>query len=260
MATVIIVDDETNACYNLKDIIENYIPESDIQIAGIATTTREAERLVNELKPDAIFLDIEMHEENGFQFLERISPFNFEIIFVTAYDNFAIKALKLNALDYILKPISMSELSAAILKLNAKLKHNRVMKPHEEYKDLSAGLKNNKTNNYIKLRTANAVDIVLFENILFVKAQGAYSVFYFKAAGVIKEVTTSYTIAEYEELLPPSIFFRVHRSFLVNCNYIHNLRIEANTLKIKDHQYDIPVSRRKMPEFLSFYNKLKSRT
>ncbi len=102
---VLIVDDEKKACSNLRSILSEFV-DVKINVAGIAHSGVEAGRLVSEVSPDAIFLDIEMPNENAFEFLARISPFNFEVIFVTAYDEYAVRAFRLNAIDYILKPIS----------------------------------------------------------------------------------------------------------------------------------------------------------
>src|SRR4051812_32436582 len=113
---VLIIDDEQEACDNLKNILSEYI-DSNIHVLRTANDTIAAQWLITELNPDAIFLDIDMHNENAFEFLQRIYPYNFEIIFVTAYDEFAIKAFKLNAIDYILKPINIDELTNAIIKL-----------------------------------------------------------------------------------------------------------------------------------------------
>src|ERR1043165_6987188 len=98
---VLIVDDETEACRNLQNILSKYI-DCNIQVAGVAHNTVEAERLVRLHNPDAVFLDIEMPEENAFDFLQRIYPYSFEVIFITAYDEYAIKAFKLHAMDYLL--------------------------------------------------------------------------------------------------------------------------------------------------------------
>src|SRR6185369_4879620 len=102
MLRVLIVDDETEACENLKNILLKYV-DPDIQILGMAYDTEDAEKQINLLKPNAVFWDIEMPSENAIQYLVRVFPFDFEIIFVTAFDQFALKALKLNAIDYILK-------------------------------------------------------------------------------------------------------------------------------------------------------------
>src|SRR6202012_3296754 len=116
------------ACINLKNILREYV-DREINVVGVANNTREAEKQITRFSPNAIFLDIEMPNENAFHFLTRISPFEFEVIFVTAYDEYAVKAFKLNAVDYILKPISIEEVSNAVTKA----------KEHIAYKKLIAG-------------------------------------------------------------------------------------------------------------------------
>src|SRR5690242_15259365 len=117
---VLIVDDEKKACTNLKNILLEFV-DPGIVIAGIANSTAEAESLIADTTPDAIFLDIEMPTENAFHFLDRISPVNFEVIFVTAYEEYAVRAFRLNAVDYILKPISIAELKKAVQRLKDRI-------------------------------------------------------------------------------------------------------------------------------------------
>lgn len=254
----ILVDDEIKACINLENILSNYIADNRIKVVATAYNTHDAERLIAIHKPHVLFLDIEMPRENAFQFLTRISRVDFEVIFVTAYDQYAIKALKLNALDYILKPISISELQTAVGKLIARIEDNKILSQYEDYNKLPGDIKNSNANNYIKLRGKDSIEIVLFEDILFLEAQGSYSKFHFKSEGNIKELTMSYAISDYEELLPKDIFFRVHRSFLVNHQLLDCVKVHDNSLMISLGQYQIPVSRRRMNDFLDFYSKKKA--
>ncbi len=123
---ILIVDDEKKACANLRNILLEFV-DPGLQIVGEANSTMEAEQLIAIHKPDAIFLDIEMPNENAFHFLERIAPFDFEVIFVTAYEEYAIRAFRLNAIDYILKPISIKDLSTAVQKLKDRIRHKRII-------------------------------------------------------------------------------------------------------------------------------------
>src|SRR5690242_12534892 len=122
----ILVDDEIEACENLINIFRKYVPYP-VEIIGVFHNTRDLEAGLPELKPDVVFIDIEMPDENAFQFLERLQEVNFEIVFVTAYDEYAVKAFKINALDYILKPISIEELNTAVQKLQTKLWNERLL-------------------------------------------------------------------------------------------------------------------------------------
>lgn len=251
---VILVDDEVKACNNLKDILNNYIHNHRIQVVATANSTSEAELLIARESPDAIFLDIEMPYENAFQFLSRISPIDFEVIFVTAFDEYAIRALKLNALDYILKPISIAELQSSVDKLIIKTEQKKILNQHDDYSNLGSDYKAEKSSNYIKLKTAETCEIVFFKDILFVEAQGAYSKFYYHSQHEVKVILMCHTIADYEELLPFQFFFRVHRSFLVNHLHFKSVKLQDNSLRIFIGDYEIPVSRRRMNEFMDFYN------
>ena len=141
----IIVDDEHEACINLKNIINDYI-QIDINILDCAYSTLDAEEKIKALNPDAIFLDIEMANENAFQFLERLGQIDFDIIFVTAYDEYAIRAFKLNAVDYILKPINIDELAKAIEKLQQRIKYRRIINNNPQgYQELAQQIRQKNT-------------------------------------------------------------------------------------------------------------------
>jgi two-component system LytT family response regulator len=248
----LIVDDEKKACANLKNMLHEYI-DPDINIVGIANSTLEAEALLNAHNPDVVFLDIEMPNENAFHFLERISPVNFEIIFVTAYDEFAVKAFKLNAVDYILKPISIPELKNAVEKLSERL-HYKKMKAVKtiSYAALSNEVINRVKLDKITLRDFNSIEIVEFKDIHFVEAQSSYSRIVFTKDNGVKEMTLSYPLSNYEEILPADIFFRVHRSYLVNCMHIKNILYDNSNQVIMTGDLVLPVSRRRFTAMLDF--------
>lgn len=253
---VLLVDDEVKACTNLKNILENYIVEHRLEIVGIAHNTKDAEQLIKQHQPDALFLDIEMPNENAFQFLDRISPFKFQVIFVTAYDEYAIKAFKINALDYILKPISIVELKASIQKLLDKTDSSRILNQYEDLTEIGQNIKSKKTTQYLKLRSNEAIEIVQYNDILFIEAMGAYSKFFIKNKALVKEILVCHIISEYEELLPNSTFYRVHRSYLINCLNIDNLKLFDGHLELSLSSHLIQVSRRRMNDFLDYYNNL----
>ena len=248
---ILLIDDEIEACDNLRNILTTYV-EPDINILGVAHDTKQAEILINETHPDAIFLDIEMPDENAFQFLKRIMPVNFEIIFVTAYDNFAIKAFKLNAVDYILKPISIDELSDAVAKLKQKLSIKQLLRSNENDIEVLKQIANKERQHKIALRTFNHIEMVDFKDIYFIEANGSYCRFCFKKNGADEEATISNTIAEYEELFPSDIFFRIHKSYLVNCMHISKIRSDDTYEVITNGKYTLPVSRRRYASFIDF--------
>jgi len=257
MLNILIVDDERKACTNLKNLLLEYV-DADVHIAGLAHNTREAEKQIKDLRPDAVFLDIEMPEENAFHFLERISPFDFEVIFVTSYDEYAIRAFKLNAIDYILKPISINELKNAVKKLREKLKYkNSFPQIDSTYTRVSDQVSNKSVPNKIILRNVNSSEIVDFDKIHFIEAQGSYSRIVYAKNDAVKEVVMSNPLSDYEELLPANMFYRIHRSYLVNCLFISKIHKDGTCKIILKDNSVLPVSRRRYAILLEFlqYNR-----
>ncbi len=251
---VILVDDEKEACDNLKYILKEYI-DPDINITAIANNTSEAEKLLSIHNPDALFLDIEMPNENAFQFLERVSPIHFEVIFVTAYDEYAIKAFKLNAVDYILKPISISELSNAVTKLKERIKVKQLLSSppaNNDFSNISKQISNKSKLNKIALKDTNNVEIVSFRDLIYIEACGGYSKVFFLKNEKLTEMLTSVSISEYEELLPDTLFYRIHKSYLVNCGQIKNIHKDDSMSLTMYHAGSIPISRRRFSSLVEF--------
>jgi two-component system LytT family response regulator len=249
---VLIVDDERKACANLKNLLLEYVDPA-IDIAGMAHDTQEAQRQIAKHSPDALFLDIEMPNENAFYFLERISPVDFEVIFVTAYDDYAIRAFKLNAVDYILKPISIPELKNAYSRLREKLKYKKMIVDKKlSYIELSKQANNTVKHSKITLRDLNSTETVDFKDIYFVEAQSSYSRLVFQKNNGIKEMTLSSPLSDYEELLPADLFYRVHRSYLINCSHIKKIVSDGTSQVVMKNDLVIPVSRRRYTALINF--------
>ncbi len=250
---VLLVDDEIEACRNLRSILSEYI-DSSINIVGEAYNTAEAEKQLERFNPDAVFLDIEMPNENAFQFLERVAPIHFEVVFVTAYDEYAIRAFKLNAVDYILKPISIPELANAVSKLKERIRYKALMNTgNSDFTEVSKQITSKSKLNRITLKgNNNNVELVHFRDLLYVEACGKYSkVFFIKNNGVV-DILTSYAISDYEELLPPTLFYRIHKSFLINCNQIKQILKDESSSLVMNYSINIPISRRRFPSLLEF--------
>lgn len=250
----IIVDDEQEACSNLVNILNEYIEEK-IDVLACVNNTKDAEIKIKSLKPDAIFLDIEMANENAFQFLERQKVIDFEIIFVTAYDEYAVRAFKLNAVDYILKPINIEELEIAIRKLKERVKYKKIINSSPEvYQNLAEQINKKSNQQQIILKDNNQYENVSFKDIRYVKAMGSYSRIFFKKGNTYKSLLMSRAIAEYEELFPGDLFFRSHRSFLINCRFIDKISKEEMIVFL-DNKEALPVGRRRFAELLQFLQK-----
>jgi two-component system LytT family response regulator len=246
---VILVDDEIEATRNLKHMLLEFI-DPNINIMGVAHSTADAERLIKLHNPEAVFLDIEMPNENAFQFLERVAPVHFEVVFVTAYDEYAIKAFKLNAVDYILKPISIPELGNAVTRLKERLRYKQLVS--SDFSEVSKQISTKAKQNRIMLKGNNNVELVAFRDIVYVEAFGKYSKVFFLKNNNMVDILTSYSISDYEELLPQQLFYRIHKSFLINCNLIKQIHKDEASSITMQHNVNIPVSRRRFSSLLEF--------
>lgn len=254
---LLLVDDEREACINLQNILSEYV-DKKINILGVAHSTKEAEQKIMLLKPDAIFLDIEMPNENAFQFLERIQPVDFEIVFITAYDEYAIQAFKLNAVDYILKPINIEDLKKAIGKLRDRILFRRLKNSTpDEYGKLAALINQKKKQSQIVLKDKNEVEVVSFKDIISVTAMGSYAKVIFKKEHKERSIVMSNSISEYEDLLPPEMFYRIHKSYLVNAFFIKSVTREEQAYAILTDNTRLPVGRRRLAGLMQFLKNYK---
>ncbi|MEW6702207.1 MAG: LytTR family DNA-binding domain-containing protein [Bacteroidota bacterium] len=229
--TAIIVDDELHGRENLKKIIETYVPE--ISIKGLADSVVNAVELVNNYKPEVVFLDINMPVLDGFDFLEEFDERNFMVVFVTAHEEFGIKAVKAGAADYILKPVNIKELKQTVKKL---------LTMRKNFKKSSAPVNNDK----IVIPTSHGFDVVLAEDIIRLEAEGCYTKIIFKNG---KNKIVSRTLKEFEDNVPKDKFFRIHKSHLINLNYIKAYSSVGGYYVTMIDSSKIEISRRKAPEF-----------
>jgi len=247
---IVIVDDEEDACHNLRYML-NTCAAGRVHISGIAHNTLQAQQLINSHAPDAVFLDIEMPHENAFHFLERIAPLHFDIVFVTAYDEFAIQAFKLNAVNYLLKPVSPAEIKHTLERLTDRKQLRRLHYP-PDYRELGHHINDRRQPDKIVLKENTDVEVVAFTDILFLEAMGSYSKIYFLRAGVVKTKTLSNNIAGYEAMLPQQLFYRIHKSYLVNCSYLSRILKEEQAYVELKKEFTLPVSRRRYTDMLGF--------
>jgi two-component system, LytTR family, response regulator len=250
---VIIVDDEIDAGKNLQKILLEYV-DPGIHILGVVNGTKDAEKMILQQTPDIVFLDIEMPHENAFDFLERINPVHFEVIFVTAYDEYAVRAFKLNAVDYILKPISIEEVRQAVKKALERIAFRNMMGEKTETGNFHPDLISRSRLDKIRLRDNTGFEIVDFKDILYVEARGSYSsVCFLKDSNTPKNIITGTSLNEYEELFPNDFFCRAHRSYLVNCMHVKKVLADDNSFVIMKNGDKLPVSRRRIPELMEFF-------
>lgn len=236
----VLVDDESLMLNVLQKQLERHCPE--VEILAQFSSPQEAAEGIPELKFDLLFLDIHMPGMNGFQLLEKIGMHAFRVVFITAYDTYAIQAFRVNALDYLLKPIDSVELKDAIAKL--KQETQRVIGAMAD--ETNAAVKPDGLRRF-PIASADGVLIVDIEDILYLEAASNYTLFQFRNG---KSFTASKNLAYFEQQLPGNSFFRSHNSFLIHLRYVDRyIRGEGGFVEMPDGR-QLEVSRRRKPDLL----------
>lgn len=232
----VIVDDEKSNIENLSLLLNRYV--NNINIVGTAQNTDEAIALIDKLQPDLVFLDIEMPGRNGFEVLKAFNKPPFDVIFVTAYDQYGIKAIKFSALDYLLKPIDVEELKQAIEKAAARLLQK---KDNHSIGNLLSFLKQEHNSNpRIALPGTNEIRYVNISEVVRCESSNNYTFVYLTGG---EKILVSRSLKEFADLLASYHFIRTHQSHLVNAGFVKSyLREDGGTVLMKDHTR-IPVSR-----------------
>lgn len=242
MISTLIIDDEPQNNRILRHFIETYC--RDINVIGEATSTESAIELIREKHPQLVFLDIEMPGQNAFSLINQLMPVDFEIIFVTAYKDYAINAIKYNALDYILKPVNIEELRQAIEKARVRILKKDI---NERLNNLLHNQVHTNENSRIALPTQDGLAFYPIKDIVHCEADGPYTRFHFMQ---IKSILVTGTLKEFEELLPAEMFFRVHHSYLVNLHRIKKYFKGKGGYLEMDNGATVEVSQRKKEGFL----------
>ena len=242
----IIVDDEQHCIDALQTMLEKKCP--GVNVTGSAKSVKDAKGLVDELQPDLVFLDVEMPYQNGFELLKLFEKVNFDVIFTTAYEQYALKAIKFNALDYLLKPFSVKELQDALEKFREK-KANRLKDSGASPIDVF--LQNMKTlqqtHKKIALPTINGLVFMPVQNIVRCESTGNYTRIFFTDK---KNLMVSRPLKEFEELLSDVDFFRVHNSHLINMQQMQSYIQGEGGFALMSDGTQVEVSRRRKADFL----------
>ena len=239
MLKAIIIDDEENGRISLRRKLETYCPE--VEVVAEAGSAEQGIELIDQHNADIVFLDIEMPKLNGFDMLERVSPFTFHLIFTTAHDHYAIDAIRSNAFDYLLKPVDIEELKRAvarIIRLKEKSSEEVMIVAH---KTILQGV------NRIIIPTMEGRLFLDTSVIMHIEAQNNYSIFYLRDQ---PKITVSKTLKEIEEILPAGYFFRIHHSHVINLNFVKKyVKGNGGHVELQDGTL-LDVSRRKKDDFL----------
>lgn len=244
MIKTVIVDDEVNAQHLLEKTLERSFPNRFLVVAK-CTSVDAGVRAIKEFEPDLVFLDIQMPEKNGFELFQYFDVIKFEVIFTTAFNQFAIKAIKRSALDYLLKPINSMELLEAVKKFDNKNKENAA------HKKLTLLLENLSINDQqvskIAFQTVEGFELIHANQILYCKAESNYCLIK-KIDGTTKTATK--TLKYVEEILPGTSFLRIHKSFVINLNYVVRYNKTLKEVELTNGE-KLPVSFRKEEDFIN---------
>ncbi len=250
MYNAIIIDDEINLQQTLEILIHQNCPE--IQLCGKANSAEAGRELLKNNQVDIIFLDISMPKENGFDFLASIPKENYSIIFTTAYEEFALKAIKANAIDYLLKPINPTELKDAVNKaisfFNLRNQKEEAQKIYtESLNNLTQQIQNG-TQQITKITVIEKFGfrIVELSSVRFFEADSNYTIIHLSG---LDKIVSSKSLGEYEKILDSSVFFRIHKSTIVNLNFLKGFSSYQGYFVILDDDTKLPISRRRYIEF-----------
>ncbi|WP_257666803.1 LytR/AlgR family response regulator transcription factor [Parapedobacter tibetensis] len=247
MQKAIIIEDEARGRELLHDLVKMNCPE--IEVVALAGTIDEAVTLIRAHKPDLLFLDIELQTGTGFEILQQISDLSPAVIFTTAYDHYAIRAIKFSAADYLLKPIDIDELKEAVAKVLERNKESHQQMMTSLMHNLEQLQRNRQPT--LTLSLANELEFIPLQDIVRIEAAGAYSTFHL-ADG--RNIMVSKNLKEYELLLMGHQFMRIHNSHIINLNKIKRMLKTDGGYAVMSDDFPVIISPKKKDEFLRMMN------
>ena len=236
MIQAIIVDDELSNIENLQALLTKHCLQ--VNIIGTAVNNASAIELINRHQPDLVFLDIQLRDDSGLNLLKLVNNKLFEVIFVTAYDQYGIQAVKFAALDYLLKPVDIDELVAAVDKVETKLKE----KQHNQQLDFLVAnlIKEDNHPTKIALQQQKETRYITLTDIIRCEADNTYTFFYLNTG---ERILVTKGLKEYTDMLPTNSFLRIHQSHLVNIKYVKSWLKEDGGVLLLTNGDKVPVSR-----------------
>lgn len=249
MMKAVVIDDEHFSRQSVVSIIAEKFPE--ILIAAQAESVQGAIEAIKTHKPELVFLDIDLTDGSGFDVLNALKPITFKIIFITAHFEYALKAIKFSAFDYILKPVSAEELCAAIERALAENQPENQQLKFDAFFDNFGNTK--KEARKIVLKTSESIHLITINDIIRCEADNNYTTFYLTTG---ERIIVSRGLKEYDDLLSGNGFFRVHQSHLVNINFISRFDKKDGGILILNDKTQIPVSQRKKQSLMELFESL----
>ena len=246
---VLIVDDEADARENLRLMLEEHCPE--VVVVGQAAGAEQARAAIGADKPDALFLDIKMPGEDGFSLLRSITDLEIPVVFVTAYDEYALQAFKENALDYLEKPLDQVELERAVKKLAKAVAEPGIATQQASALQALMSDPASPLSTRVAVPGRDGLVLLRHEDILYLEASDSYTTVFTRDG---KRTISSKHIRVFETNLDPKKFFRVHKSYIINLEHLKGFSRSEGNMAVLDSGALIPVSRRRLPDFLAMIN------
>jgi len=248
MLRVLIIDDESNIRNMIAEIIKSHCPNAEI--IGQAGSVRDGKEKIKSLHPDLVLLDIKMDDGTGFELLDKLDRIDFKVIFITAYQEFALKAIKFSALDYILKPVDPEELINAVNDAGKLISADQ----QSQIQHLKDSLSNtDQSEKRILLKTSENIHLLRVSDIRYCEADGGYTRFF---TNQDQEILVSRPLAEYEDLFAEYGFYRVHKSFLANLHKVERFEKEDGGYLVIDGEVKVPVASRKKDQLIQLLEKI----
>lgn len=241
---VLIIDDEYQSRQLISRMLFLFFPT--LKVVGEAAAIQEAVASINSLQPELVFLDIQLQTGNGFDLLDKLGGFHFEIIFITAYDEFAVKAFRYNALDYLVKPVDPDEFQVAVKKAIDRIEQNL----HGGRPGLRPTEKAGKFSGRVIIPSVEGYLVIPTQDIIYCHSNSNYTEFQLINN---RRITSGYTMAHFEEMLRGHNFFRVHRSYMINLAFVKMYKKGDGGTVIMNDGYEIEVSRSNREAFTKLF-------
>lgn len=238
MVTAVIIDDEVRARETIQKMLNGFCPS--VNIIGEANGVESGFNLINELKPEVVFLDIQMPDGTGFDLLKKFTTISFKFIIITAYQEFAVKAFKFSAIDYLLKPIDPSDLISAVGKIQETIRSEEINQKFQTFIENTQVSEGNP--HKVVLKTFDSVIVVETKKIVRCESQNNYTFFYLTDN---QKILVSRTLKEYDDMLSSTGFLRIHQSHLVNLKFVKNYKRFPESHIVLSDGTQIPVAIRK---------------
>jgi len=243
----LIIDDEKPSRETLSVIIKDYFPE--VNVVGEAESINEAFELIHQNNPNLLFLDVELGVGTGLDLLNMFDSPSFEVIFITAFNQYAAKAFRTSAVDYLLKPVDLEEMREALNKVKEKLEYRKLKNSPGHSSDNGTSHNGSNNSGFVKVYTEDGSEIISSSEILFIQSINYYS----KIVLINKrEIISTRHLKEFEEQLKIFGFFRIHNSFIINIKYIKAIYHREGYIVTLIDDIKLKISRRRKEEFLKF--------